>query len=292
MTVPDLTIEDVPYVVHDGEAFLARVYRARSTGEGAPAVLYVHPGAWSSGDRTWGELFNEALARRGFVVAAIDFRQAPRFRHPAASADVATGVRWLRAAHSDLGVDPGRIALVGSSSGGQLALLVACRPDAAEHEGRPLAPSTGDPVPDDLSAAVSCVAALWPPVDPLARHRHSRERMRHPALRAHHEALCKATVSYFGDEATMGDASVSRLVAAGEATHLPPAWVCHPELDANVPYSMIEALEAAWRDAGGDIAVTVYEGQIHAFGHRASRATDRFVDELAAFLERGLGARQ
>jgi acetyl esterase/lipase len=42
-----------------------------------------------------GELYDRALAERGFVVAAIDFRQAPCLQHPAGSADVTRAVRWI-----------------------------------------------------------------------------------------------------------------------------------------------------------------------------------------------------
>jgi hypothetical protein len=61
--------------------------------------------------------------------------------------------------------------------------------------------------------------------------------------------------------------------------------VCHPELDWN-PLSHIETLEQVWQDAGGEIAVTVYQGERHAFGHHPGPAADRFVDDLAAFLTR------
>lgn len=286
----DLLIEDVPYLEREGEPLLARVYRARSQAAPAVAVVDVHPGAWSEGDRTWGRVYHEALARRGLVVVALDFRQGPRCQHPAASADVATGVRFVRASSEQLGVDPAAIALVGSSSGGHLAMLAACRPNVAEHGGRPL--RWGEPVEvhEDVDASVGCVAGLWPPVDPGTRYRWLLERLENgPAeLQRNYRELRSGMESYFAEQETMDAASVPRIVRDGEATHLPPAWICYPERDQNVPLFIVRDLEAAWRKAGGDIAVSIYDGQPHAFGHRAGEATDRFVDELSTFIERNL----
>jgi acetyl esterase/lipase len=286
VTVEDVLIEDVPYAIRDGEALLCRIYRSRDTDVPAPAVVDVHPGAWHTGDRTRGRIYDEALARRGFVVVAIDFRQAPRFMHPAGSADVATAVRWARSSSGPLGIDPTRIGLVGSSSGGHLALLAACRPNAPEHGGQPLPWGGEESLHEDIDAAVTCVAALWPPVDPFTRHRFVLEGIEHgpPDRREAYEALRRGEESYFGDEQTMHAASIARIVADGEATHQPAVWICYPELDANVPFAIVETLETAWTQAGGEITVSVYPGELHAFGHRPGPGTDRFVDDLAAFL--------
>ncbi len=274
-----LAIDDVAYAVRDGETLLARIYRSRHVGAGAATVVAVHPGAWHAGDRTWGHVYLEGLAQRRLVVVSIDFRQAPRFRHPAASADVASAVRWLRTASAELEVDPSKIALVGSSSGGHLALLAACRPNEAEHVPEPLAQT--------VDASVSCVAALWAPVDPLARYRFVLDQLAHgsPDERALYEDVRHGAESYFGDEQTMESARVAGIVAAGEATHVPPAWVCYPELETTIPFAMAAELERAWRAAGGELTVRIFPGQGHAFAHRPGEATDRLIDELAAFFD-------
>ena len=287
MAVADLVIDDIPYVSHNGETQLARVYRRPNIEGRNPAIVDVHPGVWHEGDRIWGHVYDEALARRGFVVVAIDFRQAPHFRHPAASADVATAVRWVRSSSERLGVDLSRIALVGSSSGGHLALLAACRPNAPEHLGKPLTWGTQTPVTEDIDASVECVGALWPPTDPLARYRYALDSLQEdmPAeRREHYEVLRRGTEWYFGDQDTMYAASIARIVAAGEAPHLPPVWVCYPELDINVPFAIIADLQEAWAQAGGTFQVSVYPEQKHAFGHWPGGATDQFIDELSAFI--------
>src|SRR5262245_43646315 len=109
---------DVPFARPGGQELLARIYRP--VGEPAaplPALVDVHGGAWSRGDHTTDALHCRALAACGLVVLSLGFRQGPDHKHPAASADVAAGVRYARAHARQLGVDPGRVGLVGSSSG-------------------------------------------------------------------------------------------------------------------------------------------------------------------------------
>src|SRR5262245_32405014 len=130
---------DAPFARPESRDLLARIYRP--VGEPAaslPGLVDVHGGAWSRGDHATDGLPCRALAACGIVVVSLGFRQGPDHKHPAASADVAAGVRYLRAHARRLGIDPTRIGLLGSSSGGQLALLVALKPGAPEHAGVPI----------------------------------------------------------------------------------------------------------------------------------------------------------
>lgn len=264
---------------------MARVYRSAKTPDrDAAVVVDVHGGAWSNLDRTAGARYDRALAERGFLVVAVDFRQAPEDRHPSGSADIAGAIRWVRGQAGGLGADPGRIGLVGSSSGGHLALLVGCRPNEAEH-----APGI-DPGDAEGDASVACVAALWPPVDPRARYRFACEQQQcgPPALRAHYTNLMAGSLGYFGDEATMESASVADLVGAGRASVLPPIWLCYPTADANVPRAIVDRLRDSWAAAGGAVELTLYHGQVHGFGHQPGGAAAAFVDDLAGFFHRHL----
>src|SRR5262249_50392528 len=112
----DVDESDVPFARPEGKELLARIYRPRGE-PAAPlaALVDVHGGAWSRLDRTSGAHHGRGLAACGLVVAAVDFRQGPDHRHPAASQDVAAAVRYVRAHARRLGVDPARVAIAGSS---------------------------------------------------------------------------------------------------------------------------------------------------------------------------------
>ncbi len=278
--LPAVSFVDIEYLVRDGAALLARVYRPSGSNTKLPAVIDVHGGHWSHGDRTAGELYDRSLAQSGFVVVAVDFRQAPDFAHPCASDDVASAVRWVRRSADELGVDPRKVGLVGSSSGGHLALLAACQNWSPGHTA----------APTELEGPVSCVAALWSPVDPHGRFRFAQQQIErvHADQQAHYETLLAGSLNYFESEAAMAEASITRIVTTETPPTLPPLLLVHPTEDMNVPRSILDELQGAWQRAGGQVELKVYEGQLHGFGHRPGPATDTFLADLAEFLARHL----
>lgn len=110
-----------------------------------PAVIWVHGGGWTAGDNRMPSAVGYAteLARRGYVTASVDYRllatggcpRAPgcQAAMAAAQADVEQAVRWVRAHHAELGVDPRRIALAGSSAGAITSLLVGTQQARGAH---------------------------------------------------------------------------------------------------------------------------------------------------------------
>ncbi|HZP36105.1 MAG TPA: alpha/beta hydrolase [Methylomirabilota bacterium] len=288
----DVEITDTPYARPGGLDLLARIYRPR--GEAAApraAIVYVHGGAWARSDRTADAILCTALAASGRVVVALDFRQAPDHRFPAAIADVAAGIRYVRAHARRLGVDPARVGLLGSSSGGHLALLHAVRPAAPIGIGTPIVTPDGslDAAPAD--ASVSFVVALYPVADPLARYRYALSRENEPAPPAGFDPkrLVASHRAFFADEAAMAQASVTRVVAGGLATALPPTWIAQPDLDDNVPAAITLAFVDAYRRAGGRIEHAHFPDSRHGFAQQESPATDKCVAQVLDFVGRQTG---
>jgi acetyl esterase/lipase len=237
------------------------------------AVVDVHGGAWASRDLTLGHTYNLTLAAAGLTVVAVDFRDGRQARHPAAVDDVADAVRWVQEG-AGLDVDPERLALTGSSSGGHLALHAALT-----HL-------------DDTPPAL--VAALWPPVDPLGRYRYARSMVGRPVPpgnRLDAAGLVASTEAYFGDEAAMERASIAGVVRSGRARHLPPVWLAEAGADLNVPAALLDDLVLAYRDAGGTIERTVYPDEIHGFGHGPHPGAERFRADLTERLRVALRPR-
>ena len=87
---------DVEYQRQAGKAWLARVYQPKGAGP-FPTIIDVHGGAWHNGDRTNNAGVDRALAAKGVVVAALDFRQPPEAGYPASICDVNLALRWLKA---------------------------------------------------------------------------------------------------------------------------------------------------------------------------------------------------
>ena len=119
------------------------VYRPRGISH-APAIVQTFAGGWRSGTRLNNAPMSRALAAQGFVVFAIDYRLTPRWQWPAQLDDVRAAVAWVKEHAAEYGADGNRLALLGRSSGAQLALIGGI--------------TSGDP-------AVRAIVALYSPVN-------------------------------------------------------------------------------------------------------------------------------
>jgi acetyl esterase/lipase len=102
----------------------ADVYRADGSSN-RPALVWIHGGALISGSRTG---LHPAQLRRylnaGFNVISIDYRLAPETKLPVIIEDLRDAFGWVRQRGPELaGIDRDRIAVVGHSAGGYLALM-------------------------------------------------------------------------------------------------------------------------------------------------------------------------
>jgi acetyl esterase len=92
-----------------------------------PAAIVVHGGGWVRGDKRYdvAPLF-KPLADAGIAWFSIDYRLASDpLRFGVAVNDVEAAVRFVKEHAEEYRIDPGRIALIGESAGGQLAGMAA-----------------------------------------------------------------------------------------------------------------------------------------------------------------------
>jgi acetyl esterase/lipase len=141
---------DILYAVHDGVELLGDLYRPRGVDK-APVLVAAHGGGWQIGDRKLYQYWGPHLAARGYALFSIEYRlMKPGVKTwPGAAYDVKAAVQFVRANAEKLGIDPGRIGLVGDSAGAHLTALVAL----AGEEPLLSTEYRGDP-----HAGVSCAA--------------------------------------------------------------------------------------------------------------------------------------
>jgi acetyl esterase len=102
-----------------------RIYRPAER-SGPAAVYSVHGGGFIAGDLDTEHALNIRLARElGVVIVAVDYRLAPETPFPGPLEDVYTGLMWTAEHADELGIDPQRIAIHGTSAGGGLCAALA-----------------------------------------------------------------------------------------------------------------------------------------------------------------------
>ena len=217
---------------------------ATATGARRPAVLIIHGGGWTGGDKGAAREINIGtnLALNGYVGLSINYVLAstnfnagnptwPQNLH-----DCMTAVRWLRKNAERLQVDPERIGVIGGSAGGHLAAMLAVLGDKDGLD--PKGPY------GEFSCRVKCAVDLYGPAD----------------LAGHHD------ISMLGKRA----AEAPELYrAASPVTYVdktdPPILIVHGTADKTVDIAQAKLFAAKLKEAGARHELVIVEGAPHTF---------------------------
>lgn len=276
-----VTVNDVPFRRSAaGRQLLARIYQPVATGRNAganaqgpfPMLLDLHGGAWNRKDRTANAPMDHAIAASGVIVVAIDMTRAGEAPHPAAVQDASYGVRWLKAQAHEWKGDAAHVGLLGSSSGGHVAELLAMRPRHPVYSAIPFDAPTDD--------RVAYLATRSPISDPYARWQQ--------AAKAKRQSLVKASRTYFRPWKAIHEANPQEILERGEKVVLRPLLIMQGELDDNVLPAVQEKFAATYRKAGGDCRLEVFAGCEHEWIAKPGPQTDRAHEMVKAFIARQL----
>jgi acetyl esterase len=263
---------DLEYQRLAGKAWLARIYQPKGTGP-FPTIVDVHGGAWHNGDRTNNAGIDRALAAKGILVAALDFRQPPEAGYPASICDVNVGIRWLKARAAELNGTTG-VGAFGNSSGGHQVVLSALRPRHAAYSALPL------PNHAEIDASLSYVIAGWPVICPLYRFHFAKEFNREEHIKAH--------IEYWKTEEAMAEGSPQTIIEKEEQVELPPILMLLKAHDKNHPLEMQERFIASYRKQGGEIEVHTFDGlpEHRMVPSPSQPETMRAIDTITGFIRR------
>jgi acetyl esterase/lipase len=114
-------------------------------------VVLIHGGGWNRGDKSRFSCEANRLAQLGWDAFSINYRLDPPARFPAAVTDTLSAVRWIRAHAARFDLNPKKLAVLGSSAGGNLAALVATDGHGARTKGSRVAAAVTWSAPMDLS---------------------------------------------------------------------------------------------------------------------------------------------
>lgn len=285
-TTYDIDVTDVEYLRHGDKPFLARLYKPRGTGP-FPLIVELHGGAWTKGDRLNDAVLNEALAKNGIVVAALDFRMPPDGPYPASMADIHYGIRWCKTQATAWGSRPDWVGATGSSSGAHQAMLLGMRPHDPRYAALPL--PAGAPAVD---ASLRCVILCSPVIDPLGRYLYAkglRQDCTPPA--GFGERVVPSHDAYWQTEEAMAEAAPARALARGEKAVLPPVLYLSRSHETSHPRPDLEEFVRQYRLAGGQVQLEIFDGESDGFLTKsiASPGAQQALDQFIEFVHQHLG---
>lgn len=240
-----------------------------------PVILYLHSGAWVTGDRFGGPAIRQAS--RGYAVASVEYRLAPANIWPAQIEDAKAAVRWLRANATRFQLDPNRIAVFGTSAGGHIGAVLGTSAGVDSLEGLALGNA-------QYSSRVQAVVDLYGPTDLL-----KIEEQKLPCIPLNGNA------PYLPPSLLMGcpiQQCADKTRTANPMSYVtpddPPFLIMHGLLDCLVPYRQSVDLHESLKAAGVDSSLVLIPN-----GEHGGRAFDdpTYVKMIDDFLDRVLAPR-
>ena len=233
--------KDVAYLGADrqekGDLYLpAKVEK----GQRFPAVLIIHGGGWSGGDKGATREINIGtnLAMNGYVGFSINYVLSKgQLTWPQNLHDCKTAVRWLRKNAERLNIDPDHIGVIGGSAGGHLAAMIAVTgPDAGLDPAGPYG---------EYSCQVQAAVDLYGPAD-LAKWK-TRIGMLGASREEKPELYKQATLSTWADKSD------------------PPILIMHGTADKTVDVEQSKMFAEALKKVGARHELVIVEGAPHTF---------------------------
>jgi acetyl esterase/lipase len=237
-----------------------------------PLVVFVQGSAWREQQLGVALAPLTEFARRGYVIAIVEYRPSSVATFPAQVADALTATRWLLDHARDFGIDPARVAMWGDSSGGHTTLMAA----VAGHE-----PCFTDE-PDQPPVPFRCFVDFYGPTD-LGRMDDEPTTMAHNAAGSPESDLLGGELPTIPDRVRRAD---PRTYVTAERP-LPPVFIAHGTKDRSVPFAQSILIYEALRAAGQPVEMVKVRGAAHG---GTSFWTDELLDLVADFLLRRLGS--
>jgi len=291
MTTPgtsghEIDVKDIEYLRHGDRPLLARLFTPRGDGP-FPMMVDLHGGAWCRGDRMSDTAMNEPLARSGVVVAALDFRMPPDASYPGSLVDISFGIRWLKSRARDFRGRPDRVGVMGASSGGHQAMLLAMKPRDPKYAALPL--PAGSPAVD---GGMRCAVLCWPVIDPLSRYRYAKKlKAGGPPYPEVVDRVLPSHDEYWRTEEAMAEGNPTVALEGGEAVETPPVLYLQGTHDKAHPRPDLDRFVAAYRKIGGQVDLELMEGEAEGYINKQppSPAVGRTIARIVEFVHKQLG---
>jgi acetyl esterase/lipase len=225
---------DLPYAGTDNRRQKLDLYlpKARKDDKPLPVVVFIHGGAWQTGDKRGGYRMIAPLVESGeYIGVSVGYRLSGEAIWPAQIHDCKAAIRWLRANAKKYNLDPNRIGVTGTSAGGHLVAILGTTGAVPELEG-----TLGEHVKE--SSRVQCVVDQFGPTDLLAMGG-SHNNPNSPESKLVGGAIQE-------NKEAARNASPTSYVSKDD----PPFLLIHGTNDRTVPFNQSELLHEALKKVG------------------------------------------
>jgi len=131
-----VTVErDLVYARYGDREMKLDLYRPASGAGPFPAIVFIHGGGWSAGNKNAFRRQAAYQATKGFAGACIAYRLSGEATYPAAAHDSKAAVRWVRANAAKYSINPDKIGAAGGSAGGHLVAILGTSAKLRKLEG-------------------------------------------------------------------------------------------------------------------------------------------------------------
>lgn len=234
------------------------LYMPRRKANGG-AILWIHGGGFSAGNKEQWSACCAHFASMGYVCGSVGYRMLPDWHFPSCLEDVRLAMHYFRSHGPKFGFDPNRIATIGSSAGGYLALMLGL---LGEED------TLGQT--DEMSSPPARAAAVvaYCPVTAMAWREDPEN--------------CRDVFGF--------DPTEEQLVANRAQSYVrgeePPMLFLHGREDETVPYEVSETLVLRLKEHGGTVELISPPGAGHGFGYGTETPPQQFaIEHVERFLE-------
>lgn len=215
-----------------------------------PLIIYIQGSAWFPQNTGYELVQLGRFAKRGFVIAVVEYRPSPVAPFPAQVKDTKTALRFMKKNAATYHADPSKIVVWGDSSGGHTAAMVGVSLNEADLDDES---PTADPI------AVKAIVDYYGPTD-ISKMNEEPSTMDHRAPDTPGGMLIgKLNVREHPDR--VQPTVPMNYISAGKA--LPPFLIIHGSKDRLVPFGQSVMLFDALKKANKEAELYQLEGADH-----------------------------
>jgi acetyl esterase/lipase len=266
---------NVPYATKSGIPLHLHIIEPRQR-EGErrlfPLVVYVQGSAWFKQDLGYEIPQLSRFARKGYVVAVVEYRPSPIAPFPAQLKDAKTAIRFLRGNAATYSIDPDTIALWGDSSGGHTAVMTGVTLSD---------PELSDESPTDEPIQIKAVVDFYGPIDISKMNLE-------PSTQDHRDPSSPEGMLIGGIHVLDNPGKVKPTVPItylDKTKEIPPFLIIHGNKDRLVPFGQSVLLYEALKQNDKSVVMYKLDGADHG---GPSFWTDEVLEIVDRFLREHL----